>query len=123
MCTFCDKLDKSRILFETSGWVAVYDYYPVSKGHVLLIPKEHYETYFDLPDTLKESLLYRIEDVKSILDAEFHPDGYNVGFNCGETAGQSVMHFHLHIIPRYKGDVENPKGGIRGCIPSKQNYE
>lgn len=122
MCIFCDKFDKERIVFETTEWIAVYDYFPVSKGHVLLIPKEHFKTYFDLPDRLKESLQYRIKDIKAILDREFSPDGYNIGCNCGDAAGQTIMHFHLHIIPRYKGDVENPKGGVRGVIPSKQSY-
>jgi diadenosine tetraphosphate (Ap4A) HIT family hydrolase len=120
-CVFC-KTDKERILFETSEWVAMYDAYPVSKGHVLLIPKEHYATYFDLPNQLKESLQFRIKQVKEILDNEFHPNGYNIGCNCGEAAGQTVMHFHLHIIPRYNGDCENPRGGVRGVIPSKQSY-
>lgn len=122
MCAFCENIDKDRILFETSEWIAMYDAYPVSKGHVLIIPKEHYETYFDLPDRLKDSLQYRIKQVKEILDNKFYPDGYNIGCNCGEAAGQSVMHFHLHIIPRYKGDCENPRGGIRGCIPFHMNY-
>ena len=122
MCVFCNKIDKERILFDTANWIAFYDAFPVSKGHVLLVPKEHFETYFDLPDSYKDSIDYRISQIKAILDDKYHPDGYNIGFNCGETAGQSVMHFHMHIIPRYKGDVDNPKGGIRGCIPSKMKY-
>ena len=122
MCVFCDKIEKSRIVLETTEWIAFYDLFPVSKGHILLVPKEHYSTFFELPDRLKESLQYRINDVKTILDNEFHPDGYNIGCNCGEAAGQTIMHFHMHIIPRYKGDVENPRGGVRGVIPTKQNY-
>jgi len=122
MCIFCDKIDKERILFDTANWIAFYDAFPVSRGHVLLIPKEHFETYFDLPDSYKESINYRINQIKTILDDKYHPDGYNIGFNCGKASGQSVMHFHMHIIPRYKGDVDNPKGGIRGCIPSKMSY-
>jgi diadenosine tetraphosphate (Ap4A) HIT family hydrolase len=122
MCVFCNKIDKERILFDTANWIALYDAFPVSKGHVLLVPKEHFETYFDLPDSYKDSIDYRISQIKAILDDKYHPDGYNIGFNCGEAAGQSVMHFHMHIIPRYKGDVDNPKGGIRGCIPSKMKY-
>jgi diadenosine tetraphosphate (Ap4A) HIT family hydrolase len=122
MCIFCDKIDKERILFDTANWIAFYDAFPVSKGHVLLIPKEHFETYFDLPDSYKDSIDYRISQIKAILDDKYHPDGYNIGFNRGKASGQSVMHFHMHIIPRYKGDVDNPKGGIRGCIPSKMSY-
>ena len=124
-CVFCDitkTIDKDRILFETYNWVAIYDGYPVTPGHVLLIPKEHYETFFDMPPSMRETMGFRINQVKKLLDEKFHPDGYNVGFNCGEAAGQTVMHFHLHIIPRYKGDCENPRGGVRGVIPSKQSY-
>lgn len=125
-CVFCNigkTIDKNRILFETSNWIAIYDGYPVSKGHTLLIPKDHYETYFDMPSSIKESMDYRIRQVKNILDEKFHPNGYNVGFNCGEAAGQTVMHFHLHIIPRYNGDMEDPRGGVRGVIPEKQKYQ
>ena len=122
ICKFCEKIEKDRIILETSEWIAFYDAYPVTKGHVLLVSKEHFNTFFDLPDRLKDSLLFRINDIKDILDNKFHPDGYNIGCNCGEAAGQTINHFHLHIIPRYKGDCENPRGGVRGVIPSKQNY-
>ena len=103
-CSIAETIDKDRILFETSEWVAIYDGYPVTPGHTLLIPKEHHETYFDLPDRLKDSLEFRLEQVKKLLDEKFHPDGYNVGFNCGEAAGQTVMHFHMHLIPRRIND-------------------
>lgn len=122
MCIFCDKIKEDNTLFETFEWIALFDEYPVSKGHTLLIPKEHFETYFDLPDKYLKSIDTTIKQTKKILDEKFHPDWYNIGFNCGETAGQSIMHFHIHIIPRYKGDIENPRGGIRGVIPAKQNY-
>ena len=122
ICKFCEKIEKDRIIIETSEWIAFYDAYPVTKGHVLLVSKEHFNTFFDLPDRLKDSLLFRINDIKEILDNKFHPDGYNIGCNCGEAAGQTINHFHLHIIPRYKGDCENPRGGVRGVIPLMQNY-
>ena len=123
MCIFCDKINKNNnTLFETSEWIAFFDEHPVSKGHTLLIPKKHFETYFDLPNSYTKTIDLAIKDVKKILDEKFHPDGYNIGFNCGEAAWQSIMHFHIHIIPRYKGDVKNPRGGIRGVIPAKQNY-
>ena len=123
MCIFCNKINKNNnTLFETSEWIAFFDEYPVSKGHTLLVPKEHFQTYFDLPDLYTETIGSSIKKVKKILDEKFHPNGYNIGFNCGEAAGQSIMHFHIHIIPRYKGDTKNPRGGIRGVIPNKQNY-
>ena len=122
-CIFCDiKKLNSQIIYEDEIWVAILDNYPVSKGHTLLIPKRHCETYFDLNEielfTLNEAINY----VRKILDKDYAPNGYNIGVNCGKVAGQSVMHCHIHIIPRYEGDVENPKGGIRGCIPSKMCY-
>lgn len=122
MCVFCDKIDKDRVLFETSSWIAIYDGFPVSEGHTLLIPKGHFTTYFDLPDSYKDSIDFRLKQIKHILDEKFHPDGYNIGFNCGDAAGQTIMHFHIHIIPRYNGDVENPRGGVRGVIPSRMSY-
>lgn len=121
-CVFCEQFDKSRIVYEDSTWIAVYDNYPVSKGHTLLIPKRHCETFFDLNDFETGILSHIINVIKLILDEKFKPDGYNIGCNCGEAAGQTVMHCHIHIIPRYKGDMENPRGGVRGVIPSMQKY-
>jgi diadenosine tetraphosphate (Ap4A) HIT family hydrolase len=121
-CVFCQDFDKDRIIYEDSTWVAIYDNYPVSKGHVLVIPKRHCETYFDLNFIELESVSVTIGIVKRLLDKKFKPDGYNIGINCGEAAGQTVKHCHIHIIPRYKGDMEDPRGGVRGVIPEKQKY-
>jgi len=121
-CVFCQKQKEEKILFDRLVWKAVLDEYPVSEGHTLIIPKEHVKTYFDLSDSQKESLHYAIEEVKRILDDRYHPQGYNIGINCGEVAGQTIPHCHIHIIPRYEGDVENPRGGVRGCIPSRMSY-
>ena len=120
-CPFCN-LDKDRIIYQDRFWIGIMDRYPVSPGHALLIPKEHFETYFDLPPQYAATLHVSAGRVKEMLDKEYHPDGWNVGCNCKEAGGQTVHHFHLHIIPRYNGDVENPRGGVRGVIPSKQNY-
>jgi diadenosine tetraphosphate (Ap4A) HIT family hydrolase len=121
-CVFCKDFDKNRIIYEDSTWVAIYDNYPVSKGHVLVIPKRHCETYFDLNFIELESISVTIGIVKRLLDKKFKPDGYNIGINCGEAAGQTVKHCHIHIIPRYKGDMEDPRGGVRGVIPEMQKY-
>ncbi len=121
-CVFCEQFDKNRIVYEDDTWIAVYDSYPVSKGHTLLIPKRHCETFFDLNDVETGSLVTTINIVKSVLEANFKPSGFNIGANCGKSAGQTVMHCHIHLIPRYDGDVEDPRGGIRGVIPSKQKY-
>lgn len=124
-CVFCklkETIDKDRIIYEDSDWLAVLDNYPVSEGHTLLIPKRHCETFFDLSDVENQYFIATLNVVKGILDGRYNPDGYNIGMNCGEAAGQTVMHCHIHIIPRYKGDCENPRGGVRGVIPSKQSY-
>ena len=124
-CPFCKierLISKDRIVYQDDTWIAIYDNYPVSQGHVLLIPKRHVETFFNLNMVEFGSLGVTIGIIKMILDKKFHPDGYNIGTNCGEVAGQTVMHCHIHIIPRYKGDMENPRGGVRGVIPEKQKY-
>ena len=124
-CVFCGiekQIDSSRILYQDSTWIAIYDGYPVSKGHVLLIPKRHCASYFDLNFIELESISVTIGVVKRLLDTKYKPDGYNIGINCGEAAGQTVHHCHIHIIPRYNGDCENPRGGVRGVIPEKQHY-
>ena len=125
-CAFCDiekRIDESRIIYQDSTWIAILDNYPVSKGHTLLIPKRHCKSYFDLNFIELESVSVTIGIIKKLLDKKFNPDGYNIGMNCGEAAGQTVMHCHIHIIPRYNGDVKDPRGGIRGCIPERQHYQ
>ncbi len=124
-CAFCGlekAIDKSRIIYQDSVWMAILDGYPVTKGHTLLIPKRHCETYFDLNSEELERLRTLIKMIKAHLDEEFKPNGYNIGVNCGIAAGQTVMHCHIHIIPRYEGDCDNPRGGVRGVIPSRQSY-
>lgn len=121
-CPFCS-LSKDRVLlFETDNCIAFYDGFPVSPGHVLIIPKRHVASYFDLTDEERKSMNDVLLYVKQMIDEQYHPDGYNIGINVNEAAGQSVFHCHMHLIPRYKGDVINPKGGVRGVIPSKQCY-
>lgn len=124
-CVFCGiekAIDKKRIIYEDKDWIAILDNYPVSNGHTLLIPKQHYETYFNLPPYIQKDMYIIIQKIRAELEKRYNPDGWNIGCNCGEAAGQTVMHFHLHIIPRYNGDCENPRGGVRGVIPSKQSY-
>jgi len=124
-CPFCNiekAIDESRIIYQDSTWIAILDNYPVSEGHTLLIPKRHCKTYFDLNFIELESVGVTIGIIKRLLDTKYNPDGYNIGINCGEAAGQTVHHCHIHIIPRYNGDCENPRGGVRGVIPEKQHY-
>ena len=122
-CPFCRLSRRVEIICETTTCVAFYDGYPVSPGHALIIPKRHVASYRDLSRQER----YDMDDIREYvmrkIDEKYHPDGYNVGININEAAGQSVFHCHMHIIPRYKGDVPNPKGGVRGVIPSKKIYE
>ncbi|MFH2117290.1 MAG: HIT family protein [Bacillota bacterium] len=123
MCVFCDILkNKENLIHENEYAFSVYDHYPVTQGHVLIIPKRHIENYFGLNGIEKTHIDQEIIEVKKILDEKYHPDGYNIGINNGSAAGQTIFHLHIHLIPRYIGDVDNPQGGVRGVIPSKQKY-
>lgn len=102
--------------------LAFFDAFPVNPGHALIIPKRHVADYFDLTEDEVVAMQALLREVKAIVEKRFNPDGYNIGVNVNAAAGQSVFHVHMHLIPRYKGDVENPKGGVRGVIPSKQKY-
>ena len=121
-CPFCKLNSKVELVSETATAVAFFDGYPVSKGHTLIIPKRHAANYFDLSDEEQQDLWHMVNHCKTILEKRFHPDGFNVGINVNQAAGQSVFHVHIHLIPRYKGDVENPKGGVRGVIKDRQTY-
>ena len=88
----------------------------------MIVPKRHVSSYFDLTDHEREAMNVMLQYVKRIVDERFNPDGYNIGINVGQAAGQSVYHCHMHLIPQYAGDVGNPKGGVRGVIPKKQKY-
>jgi len=120
-CIFCN-IEKERIITENEFAFAIYDSFPVSQGHILVIPKKHINNYFEADSQTKEQLWKLVDECKEIVDKKFNPAGYNIGINCGEAAGQTVMHLHIHLIPRYKGDIENPRGGVRGVIPDKRIY-
>lgn len=123
MCLFCDlqKVDDVK-KYENDCFYAVYDKFPVSKGHMLIISKRHASDYFELTKEEKSYLDQAVLVVKEMLDTSFHPDGYNIGINNKEAAGQTIFHFHLHLIPRYLGDTDLPRGGVRGVIKDKQQY-
>lgn len=118
-CIFCEA---KEIIIENEFAYVRFDKFPVNLGHLEVITKRHVASFFDA--TLKEKLaiIELLDRSKEIIDNKYKPDGYNIGINCGEVAGQSIMHLHVHLIPRYKDDVKNPRGGVRGVIPSKQNY-
>jgi diadenosine tetraphosphate (Ap4A) HIT family hydrolase len=118
-CPFCHIKD---FVLENRLTVAIYDKYPVSPGHLLIIPKRHVADYFDATQEELEGIRDLVKQGKVLLDRERRPDGYNIGANCREAAGQTVMHLHIHLIPRYLGDLENPRGGVRGVIPERRIY-
>ncbi len=118
-CLFCAVA--SRVL-ENQGFYAIPDRYPVNPGHLLIISKRHTPDIFGLDETEFMNLHEIITRAKQMLDAKYEPDGYNLGVNCGEAAGQTINHFHLHIIPRFKGDVENPRGGVRNLKEPLERY-
>jgi diadenosine tetraphosphate (Ap4A) HIT family hydrolase len=112
-CIFCDHLKNKNYITENELAFAIYDAFPVNKGHVLVMPKRHFVNFFDA--TTEEIMAFNdlLQKVKDLLDEELKPDGYNIGINIGEAAGQTIFHLHIHLIPRYNGDVANPRGGVR----------
>jgi len=120
-CPFCN-LDKDRIVDESKFGLVIRDAFPLFPGHTLVIPKRHTPSFFDLDETERNDLLDLIKKSKLQLDEEFHPDSYNIGLNDGPEAGQTIPHLHLHLIPRYKNDCGDPKGGVRWINPDKAKY-
>ena len=121
-CLFCS-IPPERIIAENDLAFAIRDGFPVTEDHTLVIPKRHAEDYFEL--TAEEllacdDLLRKLRG--DILYADSGVQGFNIGMNVGAAAGQTIFHCHIHLIPRRSGDVENPRGGVRGVIPKKQSY-
>lgn len=120
--SFFLELPAQLILFQGKHFFLIYDRFPVSKGHILIISNLVKKDFFDLTSEEQTELSLLILKAKEIIESENKPDGYNIGMNCGETAGQTVFHFHCHVIPRYKGDMDDPRGGVRHCIQGKGYY-
>jgi diadenosine tetraphosphate (Ap4A) HIT family hydrolase len=120
-CPFCT-LPHARILGENAHAVWIRDGFPVSPDHSLVIPRRHLASFFDATNEERLALLQLLDQAKAAADAEFHPDGYNIGINDGPAAGQTVPHLHLHLIPRFQGDLPDPRGGVRWVIPDKADY-
>ena len=122
-CLFCDP-KSSDVAHENNLAYASYDTYPVSEQHCLIIPKRHVIDYFELSneELIACNDLIRIIK-KEVLTKDNNVRGFNIGTNAGKVAGQSIMHCHIHLIPRREGDVDNPQGGVRSVIPKKQHYK
>ena len=119
-CLFCT--DPQGVSLKGELAFSARDTYGVSPGHTLVIPNRHVASFFELTQAEVEACMELIQAEKKRIDAEFSPDGYNIGVNVGPAAGQSIYHVHIHVIPRYKGDVENPQGGVRHVIPKNAHY-
>jgi diadenosine tetraphosphate (Ap4A) HIT family hydrolase len=120
-CPFCNA-DPGRIFFESDLVFGLWDAFPVSDGHALLVTRRHVESWFDATPNERVALTEGVEAVRRAMVQQPPPDGFNIGVNVGVAAGQTVPHLHLHVIPRYAGDVLDPRGGVRHVIPSRGNY-
>ena len=121
-CLFCNITNKEYV-FENDLAFSSFDSYPVSEFHVLIVPKRHIKNYFELSnDEMIACNKIILLSKNKIEQMDQTIKGFNIGINCGKVAGQTIMHCHIHLIPRRLGDVENPQGGVRGVIPSKQHY-
>lgn len=121
-CPFCNPTPERILLAESATVYAIKDKYPVNPGHTLIIPKRHCSNYFDLSFKEQSACWFMVNMVKKQIEKEYKTDAFNVGINVNEEAGQTIPHVHIHVIPRFKGDIENPIGGVRGVIPKKRVY-
>lgn len=116
-CFFCEPEARTTQTLANESWVARPDGFPVSPGHTILILKRHQSSLFDITSEESTALHALLVETRAVLDERYHPDGYNIGVNDGIAAGQSIAHLHVHLIPRYIGDVPNPRGGVRNVLP------
>lgn len=120
-CPFCNP-PQSRAILANPHALAIHDNFPISPGHTLIIPKRHIASFFDLTAEEQGAMLELLTEIRQLLLAERNPDGFNIGINDGAAAGQTVMHLHIHLIPRYTGDQPDPRGGVRWIFPDKAAY-
>jgi diadenosine tetraphosphate (Ap4A) HIT family hydrolase len=120
-CPFC-AVPASRRVAENAMAVAIRDAFPVNPGHTLVMPRRHVASWFETSQEERLAILELVDETRTQLDTELRPGGYNIGINAGEPAGQTVMHVHVHLIPRFAGDVDDPAGGVRFVIPKRGNY-
>ena len=121
-CFFCKSIKNHDFALENELAIARFDDFPVNKGHLEVIPKRHVKDWWKATNEERLAIINLLDEAKKLVDDKYNPDAYNIGMNLGEKAGQSIMHLHVHLIPRYDGDVPNPRGGVRGVIPKNQNY-
>ncbi|QLI80856.1 HIT family protein [Chitinibacter fontanus] len=120
-CPFC-AMPVERVIAENESGFVIRDGFPVSPGHTLIIPHRHIGSFFELNQQERDDLFELLDQAKLVLDQEFKPNAYNIGINDGPAAGQTVPHLHIHLIPRFDGDMADPRGGVRYVIPEKADY-
>ena len=120
-CPFCC-LEESRILLESEFALAFLDAFPITQGHMLVVARRHVASLFDLPEEEQAAVWKLVALVRERMMTDRKPDGFNIGVNDGAAAGQTVMHAHVHVIPRRRGDVADPRGGVRWVVPGKAPY-
>lgn len=121
-CPFCPPYAEGELLAADVAAVAFLAGFPVSPGHALIVPRRHEPDFFALTADEQSALIRLVNPVRGVLDSRFAPDAYNVGVNAGKAAGQTILHTHLHVIPRYAGDVAEPRGGVRWVLPETARY-
>jgi len=122
MCVFCEAISQHLYFVQNSSAVAFPDAYPLSPGHALIVPRRHEVDFFALSSDEQAAVWDLTQQVRDYIESDYAPAGYNIGLNAGVAAGQTIDHTHVHVIPRYKGDVEDPRGGIRWVIPARVPY-
>jgi diadenosine tetraphosphate (Ap4A) HIT family hydrolase len=120
-CPFCG-VETARAAWSSPLALAVWDLYPISLGHALVVPRRHVALWSELTPDEKAALTAGVDAVRALIDERYQPHAYNVGYNDGDAAGQTIPHFHVHVIPRYQGDVPDPRGGVRWVLPDKAAY-
>jgi diadenosine tetraphosphate (Ap4A) HIT family hydrolase len=121
ICPFCT-LPRERLVFESELAFVIRDGFPVSPGHTLIIPRRHVGSFFEITPDEQAAMLKLLKLARIELDQQFEPAGYNIGINEGHAAGQTIAHLHIHLIPRYPGDRDDPRGGVRWVLPEKAAY-
>jgi diadenosine tetraphosphate (Ap4A) HIT family hydrolase len=121
-CIFCN-CNNSEIIVENRWAFAILDHIPVNEGHCLIIPKRHFSNFFEASEEEVKAIYSLLHEVKEIFDIQYEPDGYNIGINVGVDAGQTIEHMHVHLIPRYVGDVNDPRGGVRNLKEDLVEYD
>ncbi len=120
-CPFCEP-DADRVWLENDIGIVLWDAFPITEGHTLVVPRQHVASIYELPPDTQAALWTLVAEARNRLNQDLAPDGFNIGLNDGLAAGQTILHAHIHVIPRRDGDVADPRGGVRWIIPEKARY-